>query len=166
MIIITLITGLMNMKKTEKIQSMKHIMLYEGFFDIFQNKILDLVKAITDFINIVEPELKLNYVKKHKVYFIYQTKTEIYLNIEKDQYNKEFIKVSLYNNLPRRIKDFVMDISIFNEDVIYGDIDDDNSIWFVTYEININNIDEYISLLTLKNYNAFIKKHTAKKFNL
>ena len=143
---------------------MKHIMLYEGFFDIFQNKILDLVKAITDFINIVEPELKLNYVKKHKVYFINQTKKEIYLNIEKDQYDKEFIKVSLYNNLSRIIKDFLMDINNLNEDVVYGDIDD--SIWFETYEININNIDEYISLLTIENYNAFRKKITSKKFNL
>ena len=146
---------------------MKTLKTYEGFFDIFNkfNDEKELSICIINFINKIKPELNLTYSKRNSIYFIHQNKDDIFINIEKIHFDEEIINITLYKPLDINIKKFLMSESI-NEDLISGDNFNKTHFGNITFSINKDNIKNYISLLTIENYEKFIKHEKIKKFNL
>lgn len=137
---------------------MKHIKLYEGFLDKLYEKLPEgkLALALAKFFNMVKPELKCKYMRNSDGLWVVAGDDIrlIYLEIFSEDVQLTFFahhKEEYTDNTELDILDFLL--GVFDTDIVDADIQKDE-------------ISQAISQLTKEEYDSFIRKNDANKYNL
>ena len=137
---------------------MRIIKLYEGFLDKMYEKLpeVKLIMALANFMNIVKPELKCKYMRNSDGLWILSNDKErlIYLEIFHTDVQITFFahhKEEYTDKIELDILDFLFEV--FDTDIVDVDIYKDD-------------IPVAISKLTKENYDIFLTKKFANKYNL
>lgn len=136
------------------------MLMYENFLNNILNPLnVKFASAIVDFLNIVNPNVNWNYERRNDDILIYADSDIVFLiNKLKFKGVYEFTCNPHYNN-----NYLMLDKSIINF-ILYAI----NKEYVSLIDVNISDIDipNYIKNLTKENYDDYLIKITANKFNL
>ena len=135
---------------------MKNILLYENFIsNIFKKKELSrieikelLINSLIDFIENITSSKLIKETKRPGSYLVSNDSTKILIEQQYDTFD-----ITIFS-APLKIGEFMMD---FDKKTMSSNI---------SFFIYNKDLKEYLSLLSVDNYNRFIKNQKSKKFNI
>lgn len=137
---------------------MNIIKVYEGFLDKMYEKLPEgkLAIALVNFMNIVKPELKCKYLRNSDGLWIVVNDD---IRIMHMDLSLKYVQITFFAHHKEEYTDKIeLDILYFLFEVFDTDI--------IDVDIYKSDIPQAISKLTKDNYDTFITKKFAKKYNL